>query len=327
MKVSIALCTFNGEKFIEEQLHTLINQTHLPDEIVISDDGSIDNTVQIIQKIENKTTIPFVYFKHEKLGVFKNFSQTISQCSGDIIFPCDQDDIWKLDKIEKHLNVHHKDEKIKLVYSNADVVNNTQDHYLYPLWDVKSICNQKHPYASLSNLVYKGKSIAGCCMSFKKDFYDTILPIPDDVYHDDWIASCASILGQIQGISESLIYYRQHGNNVVGTVRGSKLSYWKSLLTNPKFYHESDSYIYQRHAKVFNGLMHNPNLDKYVDKKALTQVLRLYKARSHYQIKKISFVMNDLIQCYQKQDYKFLNGILTLVKDFYNLFYIKLFQH
>lgn len=324
MKISIALCTYNGEKFIREQLESLLQQTLKPDEIVISDDGSSDDTLNIIHEMEKDSSIPFVYFKHdEKLGVFRNFAQTISHCSNELIFPCDQDDVWKLDKLEKHVNEHMKHPHSNLVFSNADVVFNTIDHHLYPLWDPKKV-GQSNGYANIVNLVYKGRSIAGCCMSFKKEFYDLIQPIPEGIYHDDWIATCAVLLGEVRGISESLIYYRQHGNNTVGIVRGSRLSYYKSLFTNPMFYVESDSYIYSRHLKVFKALEKHEILSKTLDIKTLDQVLALYKSRSNYREKSYAQAIGDLNRSLMEGRYHFLHGFWTYLKDLYNLSFMKL---
>ena len=107
MKISIALCTYNGEKFIAEQLQSLFDQTVKADEIVVSDDGSKDKTLEIINEFKNKNDIPIRILEHkENFGVFKNFEYCIKQCNGDIVFTCDQDDYWMPTKLEKHRRVH-----------------------------------------------------------------------------------------------------------------------------------------------------------------------------------------------------------------------------
>jgi len=325
MKISIALCTYNGEKYLEEQLRSLLNQTRRPDEIVISDDGSKDSTLSMIERMQAETSIPLRIYKHEaNLGVFKNFPFAISACSGDIIFTCDQDDYWMPQKLEKHMAIHEQYPETELVYSNADVVYNTLDHYLYPLWEPKTIQDSEHGQASQKSLVYKGRSIAGCCMSFKKDFFENILPIPDGVYHDDWIATSASLAGHIIGIPESLIKYRQHGNNVVGIIRGRKLSYYKSLFTNVKFYFESDRYIYDRHRKVYTAMLNHPFLSQYVNKEDFADNLSLYEHRSGYLDRSIHASMSLLFKDLIEGRYRFLNGSLTFIKDLYNIIFMKL---
>lgn len=250
--ISIALCTYNGEKYIAEQLRSIFNQTLLPDEIVISDDDSKDRTIEIIEELKKETTIDIKTFVNKpSLGVYKNFEQAILKCSGDIILCSDQDDIWKKEKIEKTVN--KLNEGNILAFCNASVVLNDIEHYVAPLWNKKQIKEKKDlPYKSF---VMKGTSAAGCLMAFKKELVNKIIPFPDEIYHDDWLVTCGAILGKIGIVDEELMYYRQHGDNVVGIKRGNKLSYFKSLLCNTKPYIEHRKYIYERNKKMFKSLI------------------------------------------------------------------------
>lgn len=326
MKVSIALCTYNGEKYISEQLESLFDQTVKADEIVVSDDGSKDKTLEIIYEFKKKNIIPIRILEHkENLGVFKNFEYCIKQCTGDIIFTCDQDDYWMPTKLEKHIAEHTKQVDVSLVYSNAEVVANTLDNIICPLWEPKQIIDTKKGKSSYTSLVVKGQSIAGCCMSFRRDFFESILPIPDKIYHDDWIATSACLAGKIIGINECLIKYRQHSNNVVGIVRGSKLSYYKSLFTNVKFYTEADSYIYQRHLNIYSQMLEHKYLKNYVKDKGIENILNLYNSRSNYLDKSISQSICNLSISLLRGHYKLLNGVWTYLKDIYNLMFSKIF--
>lgn len=327
MKISIALCTYNGEKYLAEQLQSLLNQTKLPDEIVVSDDGSKDNTLTILYEFQAKTNVKIRILEHkENLGVFKNFPFVISACEGDIIFTCDQDDVWMNTKLEKHCDVHLNHPDIDLVYSNADVVLNTPDHYLYPLWEVKSILDPLNGKASFKSLVIKGQSIAGCCMSFKKEFFDKILPIPEKIFHDDWLATSACLAGKIQGISESLIKYRQHGNNVVGIIRGRKLSYYKSLFTNVSFYVKSDEYIAKRHHIIYEAMFKHSYLKQYLIDRNINEIIELYDSRINYTTQGFKQSFDKLTLSLTKGHYRHLNGVLTYFKDLYNLVFIKIMK-
>ncbi len=326
-KISIALCTYNGEKYLTEQLQSLFDQTIKPDEIVVSDDGSVDGTLSIIDSFRQRNLIPIRILPHDKnLGVYKNFIYCIEQCEGDIIFTCDQDDYWKADKLKKHMRIHMNQPMVDLVYSNAEVVLNTLDNTLYPLWDPQSILNLRNGKSSFNSLVVKGQSIAGCCMSFKKSFFDRILPVPNMVYHDDWIATSACLSGKIVGIPEPLIKYRQHENNVVGTVRGSKLSYYKSLFTNAKYYHDADTYIAKRHHLVYEAMMNHAYLSEFVNTKSIHSIMELYDTRSDYRNQHFFEVLYKLTLLYKKGRYRPLNGFWTYLKDIYNLSYIKLLK-
>lgn len=324
--ISIALCTYNGEKYLTEQLQSLFDQTLRPNEIVISDDGSKDGTLDIVVQFQNEKLIPIrVLTQDRNLGVYKNFIHCIEQCNGEIVFPCDQDDYWMPDKLEKHMRVHEND-AIDLVYSNAEVVLNTLDNLLYPLWGIDSILDPEKGKSSYTSLVVKGQSIAGCCMSFKKSFFDKILPVPDQVYHDDWIATAACLSGQIVGLPEPLIKYRQHGGNVVGTVRGSKLSFYKSLFTNVPFYHNADTYIAQRHHRVYDSMAKHSHLSQFIRSQNIQAITDLYDARSDYRSRQVIDVVNALTRELQKEHYKALNGFWTYLKDLYNLVFIKVFK-
>ena len=327
LKTSIALCTFNGEKYLSEQLQSLFDQTILPDEIVVSDDGSSDQTLNIVHTFANLNIIPIRILEHkENLGVFKNFVYCIKECKGDFVFTCDQDDYWMPNKLEKHLQMHRLNPNAELIYSNAEVVLNTLDNILYPLWEPNQINDTVNGKASYTSLVVKGQSIAGCCMSFRKDFFDKILPIPNKIYHDDWIATSACLSGNIIGISEALIKYRQHGNNVVGIIRGRRLSYFKSLFTNVPFYVKSDEYIAQRHHLIYDAMESHSYLNQFLIDRNISEIVELYDSRSNYAsqgfIESIGKLSSSLIKGY----YRHLNGLLTYLKDVYNVIFINLFK-
>ena len=117
MKISIAMTTYNGSRFLEQQLKSLLRQTKKADEIIIVDDGSSDDTVAIIKKYLNVSNTRIkLYINEVNLGVFKNFEKAISLCKGDIIFCCDQDDVWQFDKIEKHINNFDDDTMLAIIH-------------------------------------------------------------------------------------------------------------------------------------------------------------------------------------------------------------------
>lgn len=324
-KISIALCTYNGEKYIREQIESLIKQTRRPDEIIVSDDNSNDSTVKIIKDTLNNIDIDLVVnINNPGLGVFKNFEKAISLCTGDIIFTCDQDDIWKKDKLEKMINAF--DNETLAVYCNAAVVINDEKHYLYPLWEPKDINDKENGTSSFNTLVYRGGSIAGCCMAFKKELYEKIKPFPDKVYHDDWLITCAVILGKVKAMNEELIYYRQHGDNVCGIIRGSKLSYYKSLITNVRPYIEHREYIYDRHKLVYEALIEHDLIDDLLKEK-LYENLELCKDRAS--IRSLSWKENikNARKDYKLGYYKkYAKGNYEYFKDLYDITIERIFM-
>jgi len=218
--VSIAMCTYNGERFLREQLNSLIKQTYNNIELIIVDDGSSDKTIELIQEyIENDNRIK-LYQNENNLGFVKNFEQAISLCSGDYIALADQDDIWYLNKIEVFLT------EIKnniLIYSDADLI------------DKESILTGKQLIRPKKNLVsgrcYKSllfyNCVSGNTMMFKKELVTKILPIQDGFsFHDVWIAFIASTLGTICYTDKAMIKYRRYDEQITATLEKNYKSFF-----------------------------------------------------------------------------------------------------
>src|SRR6056297_1133059 len=124
MKVSVAMATYNGHKYIKEQLDSILSQSRLPDEIVIVDDVSTDDTYSICEEYASLDQVPIKLYKNDtNLGFTKNFERAISLCSGGIIFISDQDDVWKNNKIENMFRLFSEDKDVGMMYCNAKVVD------------------------------------------------------------------------------------------------------------------------------------------------------------------------------------------------------------
>lgn len=202
-KISVCMATYNGEKFIRKQLESILNQTVEVDEIIISDDNSSDNTLEVVKKLNNSK---IKIIKNLKQGVISNFENSLKESTGDYIFLADQDDIWTLNKVEK---VTKKLEKYDLVIHNAKIIN-SQDEIISnePFFEIR---NSKK--GLLKNL-YKNSYI-GCCMAFNRNILEKSLPFPKDIpMHDSWIGLIAEIYGKVYFDEEVLFYYRRHENNV-----------------------------------------------------------------------------------------------------------------
>ena len=131
MKLSVALCTYNGELFLKQQLDSILQQELPVDEIVICDDGSTDNTINIIESYKQKYQYPRFICKQniKNKGVRKNFEYAISLCSGDIIFLSDQDDIWLNQKTKDIVNFFNENPKVNLVFTDAILIDNTSVNF------------------------------------------------------------------------------------------------------------------------------------------------------------------------------------------------------
>ena len=214
--VSVALCTYNGEKYIEEQLNSIISQTVPVDEIVICDDRSADDTIKIVKQVINSAPSSLeirVYVNESNLGVTKNFEKALSLCNGDIIFLSDQDDVWDSNKVAKICNVFDEEENCLLTFTDAFLVDAEGNYLDQNLWKLtKPVLKEK--YSSLDFL--RSRYVTGATVAIKKELLAYTIPFPECWIHDAWLAINASVYGDIIYIDEKLISYRQHHNNVIG---------------------------------------------------------------------------------------------------------------
>ena len=203
-KISVAMAAYNGEEYIEEQVKSILNQTRQIDELIISDDGSKDRTIEILKKINDKR-IKIV--NGPRNGIKKNFENAIKNTTGEIIFLADQDDIWEKDKVKIVLK-NLKGDEVTLVVHNACIVDK----------DLKSINLDSFGWRKSKAGVVKNvikNSYIGCCMAFKREVLKYILPIPDTIeMHDQWIGIInEKKCGKSLFIRDKLIKYRRHENN------------------------------------------------------------------------------------------------------------------
>lgn len=212
MEFSVAIATYNGEKYIKQQIESIIKNFNKEKyEIIISDDGSTDKTLEIINKM-NKPNIKII--NGPKKGIIKNFENAIKNCTGKIIFLCDQDDIWFPYKVKTIKEYFEKDNYLLIVHDNI-VVNSKLEIINESFFEQRKCKN-----GFINNIVKN--SFIGCCMAFKSELKDEILPIPDDMMmHDQWIGLIALLNGKVKFIDDKLILYRRHQKNNSGIKKNS----------------------------------------------------------------------------------------------------------
>ncbi len=202
--VSIALCTFNGSKFLKEQIESVLHQEYTNFELIIVDDDSTDNTQDIISSYLDDSRIRF--YKNEKnLGYAANFGKALSLCTGEYIALSDQDDIWLPKKIK--LMVSRMGETSGL-YHNSAFITEIGELTGMELTDKVHFVSGKNPE---SLLLYN--YVGGHTMMIKRDVLSHALPIPKGIYHDWWIAFVCMNLDGLDFIDKPLVYYRIHDSN------------------------------------------------------------------------------------------------------------------
>jgi glycosyltransferase involved in cell wall biosynthesis len=206
MKISVCLASYNGSKYINKQIESILYQLRETDELVIVDDNSSDETVKIIEDFKDPRIklINNVF----NLGVVKNFERAINNATGDIIFLSDQDDVWLPNKVEKILEVFQKYPDITLVLSDAQIIDSEGQITANSFFKIRG----KFVANPLSNII-KNK-YHGCTLAFRREMVEVFLPFPANTpMHDMWIGIVNAIYGKVFYIDEPLIQHRRHDNN------------------------------------------------------------------------------------------------------------------
>ena len=213
-KVSIAMAVYNGEKYLNEQIDSIIPQLLPEDEIIISYDNSTDNTLNIIKEYASIDQRIKYYKNQIKPGVVKNFENAVNYCSGEIIFYSDQDDIWMPDKIKKVLS-KFEDPKVTVVIHDSSLTDRELNITHPSTFKLRN--GNTNLFKNLIRLSY-----IGCCLAFRSDMRKVVLPIPT-IYrsHDWWTGSICSCYGKMKKIDEVLILHRLHQNNATPVKRPS----------------------------------------------------------------------------------------------------------
>ena len=202
--VSIALCTYNGEAYIKEQLDSLIEQTYSNCEIIIVDDYSKDNTVSILKQYADNYSPIKLYINSENLGYTKNFERAISLCSGEYIALCDQDDAWEPEKISTMIALIGDN---MLAYHDSAFIDESGKLMNKKISDVRNC------YSGSDSRVFLFENcVLGHATVFKRELLNFTETFTDTVIHDRWLAYTATNNGGIIFIDQALVKYRQHRN-------------------------------------------------------------------------------------------------------------------
>lgn len=222
--ISVCLTTYNGEKYISEQILSILNQLSEEDEIVVSDDGSVDATLSIINQI-NDSRIKIIrhqtYNKKSKFSfdrITRNFENALNNAKGDLIFLSDQDDIWLSNKVDIIKNIFNKND-CWLILHDCIIVDKNK----VPIVNSYFKLNKSKP-GCIYNLF--NCSYLGSCMVFKRELLNKALPFPEKpVPHDLWLGLIAEKNKKVFFLNEKLMLYRRHENNQSTSGSKSKFNF------------------------------------------------------------------------------------------------------
>lgn len=239
-QIDVLLATYNGEKYLREQLNSILAQTHKNIKVIISDDGSKDDTLGILREYEQKDDRIKLYVQEKNIGVVKNIEFLLKKVQSPYYMLADQDDYWMPEKIEKSLE-KLKQEEADLVFGDLEVVDENLNT-LYPSFNDYMLLTRKiKKYINDYRVNYLYNCVTGCTVLAKKETIEKILPLPTNskyLIHDHWIGLMVALNGKLTYMPEKYIKYRQHGDNQVGTEKIShgfnKLEQVRELFINVK---------------------------------------------------------------------------------------------
>ncbi len=233
--ISVALCTFNGKRFLPQQLASILEQTRLPDEVVICDDGSTDSTVDLVQELADKAPFPVrLNVNPQRLGSTENFIQAIRLCRGEFIALSDQDDIWEPSRLERSAQALQAEPRAGLVFSDATVIDDTGKQVTDSLWAHFRFSRVTRDTLERGNYLpcVQTRFVTGATAMFRANLADRCFPIGQGWIHDEWLAASIPLFADLYPIEEHLIRYRRHTSQQIGPT--TQLSLPERLLLNFK---------------------------------------------------------------------------------------------
>lgn len=310
-KVEILMATYNGGKYLHEQLDSILQQSHSNIYILISDDSSTDNTLQILEEYKNQfpDNIHILPNLNKKLGIIGNFSYLLENSKENYIMFADQDDVWLPNKISSMLermkcyeSLHGKNTPI-LIHSDLTVTDEKLNVISPSLWDFQKI----NPNLSSLNRILVENTITGCASIFNKTLTKLITPIPPNAtLHDWWLGLVASALGKVYYMEQQTVLYRQHGNNVLGA-KTWNLSYIAKMIKNSIFTDEIKKVI-QKSQKQAQALAEIHQ--KYLSKNQFLLLTKYSQINEKAYLHKVLFITQNRI---------FKRGLLKNIGLFYSI--------
>lgn len=295
MKVSIALCTYNGRTFLPQQLNSFLEQTRLPDELVVCDDGSADGTLELLQSFAQTAPFPVrIKVNTPNLGAVNNFAQALSLCTGELIFLSDQDDCWLPQKIQAYLDYFATHPTCLLLFTDAALIDAQGQTLPESLWAslgfTPAIQQEWHqPSSAVRHLVNGRNRVTGATVALRAPLIRLALPFPADLrahgwWHDGWLALVAALGNGLHLLPTVHTQYRLHQAQQVGVGAG---------LASPPRQHYLD-----RTRFHLNSILAVPRWLQHLPPSAgnnLSLKIYLYAARIYWYLKIVSRTLSQLV--------------------------------
>lgn len=304
------MTTYNGGEFLREQLDSMLEQSRPVNELVVCDDGSVDNTIEILKEFTARA--PFsvnVLINEHKLGSTKNFEKAISLCSGDIIVLCDQDDVWLPNKIAVFEKMFEIKPDCGMVFTDGMVVDENNIP-LYRLWKSIGFDKKRQRMFMGGNallLFIGGNVVTGATAAIRKTFFEEAIPFPPYFVHDHWLATIAVLKRKLVFNTDLTIHYRKHSSQQLGTPEDES---WSERFNNVFNFEKSISSM----RLMQNELDRRFHLTER-DKKIFRAKINFYAFRSNLPANPLIRFFQIIKNLFCGDYHKFASGFLSALKD------------
>jgi glycosyltransferase involved in cell wall biosynthesis len=323
LRISIALATFQGARFLPEQLASFLEQTRLPDELCVSDDGSTDNTLELIRDFARSAPFPVdLQSNPNPRGSNKNFETVVQRCTGDVILFSDQDDVWLPEHIDRLVTPMEKDPRIVAVASNSRYV----DEKLVPTGiDIQQ--SERFPNSlrdatmrlprNQFELVLRQRMVAGHGMAFRSKLLPLLVPFSERGMYDHWVFTLAAAAGYVSYASIPLTLHRQHQRQDHGN-RKIELKDWAARSANrpegqDRREEENWTEMLAR-VREHKDILQSPETAAHALEQKLNFVVRRARARRASIPVRLAFATRELIL---GRYHRWGRGLLTFGRDLY----------
>jgi len=262
--ISVAMCTFNGGRFLSQQLEGIRHQICPPDELVICDDGSTDASLAIAANFAVQVGFRVRVIRNDRqIGSTRNFENAISLCRSSIIALADQDDVWYPHKLARVEHEFRANPSAIAVFSDADLVDSNGYDLRQRLWNSFRFCRgEQKRFASgdFLGVLIKHPVVTGATLAFRRTYFDRIAPIPANQMHDTWIAFLLACSGKVVPIEQPLMQYRQHPHQQIGPGEsGLQGRFARARQTGSEFYLEEIDRFHQLAERLEQHPEHFPH--------------------------------------------------------------------
>jgi glycosyltransferase involved in cell wall biosynthesis len=320
LRISVALCAYNGVKHLPEQLNSLASQSRKPDELVVFDDASGDGSADIVRQFAESAPFPVrLNVNSQNVGATGNFQRAINACDGDIITLCDQDDVWMPQKLQLVEAEFARDKDLGFVFTDAEICDEAGSPLGYTLWQsvrftprLQGRLGDGHAF----EVILRNNIVTGATMAFASRFKSLVLPINSLWIHDGWIALLISAFAPVRIIRQSLIRYRQHPAQSVGALQ--RTLYQQYLAAR-----KMDRHVFADHARMYAAA--KARLESWHElppragnvKPMLNEKIRHYQIRSAIRLRQRSRFGPSVVELLSRRYQRYSLGWKSFAQDLF----------